>query len=139
MNLGSQELAHPLLHKILSNQRELFGVYLCQFAAEQQTSTLTLPEFFLRLQSEEGVLAVNKSKIIGENTFNGDHFQIEGNHGSSKSEETLLWIFLQICDYCFNHQIAKYVYLRSSSIVWFLQFLSNFRWVSEDRSELILF
>ena len=37
----------------------------------------------------------------------------------------------------FNTQTAKYVYLRFSSIVWFLQFLSL--WVLEDRSKLILF
>ena len=44
--------------------------------------------FFLRFQTKECVLRVNKSKIAGENTFNGDHFDIEGNHGSSKEEKT---------------------------------------------------
>ena len=38
----------------------------------------------------------DKSKITGKNTFNGDHFEIEGNHGSSKDEKTLFWVFLQI-------------------------------------------
>ena len=45
---------------------------------------------------------VNKSKITGENTFNGDHFQVEGNHKPSKDEKTLFWVFLQICYRYFN-------------------------------------
>ena len=98
-----------------------------------------LPASFLRFQTEEGVLRVNKSQITGENTFNGDHFEIEGNHGSSKYEKTLFWVFLQICDQCFNPQTAKYVSLRFSSIVWFLQFLSHFLRILEARSKLILF
>ena len=59
----------------------------------QQTNTVKLPAFF-RLQTEERVLKVNKSKIIGENIFNGDHFGTEGNHESSNDEKTLLWVFL---------------------------------------------
>ena len=68
----------------------------------QQTSTAKLLAFFLRFQFKEQVLRVNKSKITGENTFNGDHFGVEGNHGSSKGEKILFWVFLQICDQCFN-------------------------------------
>ena len=68
----------------------------------QQTSTLKLPAFFLRIQTEERVLRVNKSKITGENTFNGDHFEIEGKHGLSKDEKTLFWVLLQIFDQCFD-------------------------------------
>ena len=79
---------------------------------------------------------INKSKITGENTFNGDDFEIEGSHESSKDEKTLFWVFLQICYPCFNPQTAKYVYLCFSSIVWFLQFLSHFLWVLEARSKL---
>ena len=45
---------------------------------------------------------VKKSEITGENTFNGDHFEIETNHGPSKYEKTLLWVFLQNCDQCIN-------------------------------------
>ena len=61
----------------------------------QQTSTVKLPAFFLRFQIEERILRVNKSKITAENTFNGDHhFEIEGNHGSSKDKKTLFWVFL---------------------------------------------
>ena len=44
---------------------------------------------FLRFQTQERVLSVNKSKIANENTFNGDPFEIEGNHGSSKDKKTL--------------------------------------------------
>ena len=68
----------------------------------QQTNTVKLLVYFLRFQTGERVLRVNKSKITGENTFNGDHFEIEGNHESSKDEKTLFWVFLQICDPCFN-------------------------------------
>ena len=45
---------------------------------------------------------VKKSEITGENTFNGDHFKIETNNGSSKYEKTLLWVFLQNCDQYIN-------------------------------------
>ena len=50
----------------------------------QQTSTLKLPAFFLRFQTKERILGVNKNKITGENTLNGDDFDIQGSHGSSK-------------------------------------------------------
>ena len=48
------------------------------------------------------MLKVNKSKITGENTFNRDHFETEGNHESSKDKKALFWVFLQICDQYFN-------------------------------------
>ena len=48
------------------------------------------------------VLRVNKSGITGENTFNGDHFDIEANHDSINDEQTLFQAFLRICDQCFN-------------------------------------
>ena len=89
-----------------------------QLAAAQQTSTVKLQAFFLRFQSKQRVLTVNKSKITGENTFNVDHFEIETNHGSSKDEKTFFWVFLQICDQCVNPQTPKLVYLRFWSIVW---------------------
>ena len=59
----------------------MFGVYMYWFAASHQTSTVKLPAIFLRFQTAERVLRVNKSKITDENTLNGDHFEIEGNHG----------------------------------------------------------
>ena len=77
---------------------------------------MKLPAFFWRFQTEEHVLRV-KSKITGENTFNGDDFEIEGSHESSKDEKTLFWVFLQICDQCFSPYTAKYVYLHFSSLV----------------------
>ena len=58
--------------------------------------------FFLRFQTEERVLRAVKSKITDENTFNGDHFEIEVNRDSRKDENTLLWVFLQIWYPCFN-------------------------------------
>ena len=57
---------------------------------------------FLRFETKERLLRVNKSNITGENTFNGNHFGIEGNHGSSKEENVLFYSFLLICDQCFN-------------------------------------
>ena len=39
------------------------------------------------IQIEELVLRVNKSKITGENTFNGNHFGIERNHESGKDKK----------------------------------------------------
>ena len=50
----------------------------------------------------ELVFRVIKSEINDENTFNGDHLEIEGNHESSKHETTLFGGLLQICDQCFN-------------------------------------
>ena len=44
---------------------------------------------------------INKSKITGENTFNGDHFEIQGNHGSSKDEKTLfIYVFQALFRFC---------------------------------------
>ena len=82
---------------------------------------------------------VKKSEITGENTFNGDHFKIETNNGSSKYEKTLLWVFLQNCDQYINPQTTKMVYLRFWSIVWVLKFLDHFQWVLETRNKLTLF
>ena len=67
-----------------------------------KTSTVKIPAYFWRFQTEERVLRVNKSKITGENTFNGDNFEIEDNHESTEDDQTLFWFFLQICDSCFN-------------------------------------
>ena len=74
-------------------------VLLCCCAANQYREIAGISWKF---QSEEHVLRVNKSKITGENTFNGDHFEIQGNHESSKDEKTLFCVFLQICDRCFK-------------------------------------
>ena len=49
---------------------------------------MKLPAFFLSFQTEERVLRVNKSEIAGENAFNGDLFETEDNHESSKDEKT---------------------------------------------------
>ena len=106
------------------------------FAANQ---FIEITSIFLRFQTEQCVLRVNKSKITGEKTFNVDHFEIEIKHGSSTDEKTLFWVFLLICDQSFNSYTAKYVYVRFSSIVWCLQFLCHFLWVLEARSKLILF
>ena len=64
-----------------------------QFATAQQTSTVKIPKFFLSFQTEERVLRVNKSEITGQNAFNGDLFEIEDNHESSKDEKTWFQVF----------------------------------------------
>ena len=48
------------------------------------------------------VLKLSESKINVEKAFNGDHFEIEGNHGSSKDKKSLFWVFFEIYDQCFN-------------------------------------
>ena len=53
-------------------------------------------------QTKGRVLRVNKSEVIAENTFNGDNVHIEVNHNSINDEKILFWVFLQICDQCFN-------------------------------------
>ena len=60
----------------------------------------------MRFIKEKQVPRVNKSKITGQSTFNGDHFGISGNHGSSKDEKVLFSVILQICDQCFNPYLA---------------------------------
>ena len=83
-----------------------------QFAAAQQTSTLDLPAlFFFEISNQRARSKVSISKITGENTFNGDNFEIEGSHESSKDEKTLFCVFLQICEDCSYSQTAKEVYL----------------------------
>ena len=72
---------------------------VCCCAANQYSE---ITGIFLRFQTEEHVLKVNESKVTGENTFIGDHFEIEGNHESGKDKKTLFWVFLQICYACFN-------------------------------------
>ena len=53
----------------------------------QQTSTVKLPVFLLRFQTEEDTLKVNKSGITDEKTFNGNYFEVEGNDESIKYEK----------------------------------------------------
>lgn len=45
---------------------------------------------------------VNKTKITGKNVFNGDQFGTKGNHESSYEEKSFFWVFLQICEPCFD-------------------------------------
>ena len=61
-----------------------------------------MSDISFKFQREEHVRRVNKSEITGENSFNGDHFEIEDNHESSQDEKTLFWVFLQIRDQSFN-------------------------------------
>ena len=61
-------------------------IYL--FAAAQQTSTMKLPTFYLRLQTEERVLSIDKGEITRENAFHGDLCEIEDKHKKGTGEET---------------------------------------------------
>ena len=38
---------------------------------------MKFPAFFLRFQTKEHALRINKNEFTGEKTFNGDHFEIE--------------------------------------------------------------
>ena len=64
-----------------SIEGEFWRLYVlgCCCAANKYTA---ITDIFLRFQTEEHVLRVNKCKITDENTFNEDHFEI--------------------CDQCFN-------------------------------------
>ena len=61
-----------------------------------QTSIVEITAFYLIYEIQEDVLRVNKSEIIGKNSFNGDYFEIETKYYWNKDEETLFWVFLQI-------------------------------------------
>ena len=61
-----------------------------------QTSIVEITAFYLIYETEEHVLRVNKSEITGENSFNGDHFEIETKYYWNKDEGPLFWVFLQI-------------------------------------------
>ena len=54
----------------------------------QKTSTVKFPKSFLRFQTKEHVLSVNKSQITGQNAFNGKNFDAKENHELSKNEKT---------------------------------------------------
>ena len=54
----------------------------------QQTSTVKLLVFYLRLQTEERNRRINKSEMTGENAFHADLFEIDDNHEASKDKKT---------------------------------------------------
>ena len=54
----------------------------------QQTSTVKLLVFYLRLQTEERDRRINKSEMTGENAFHADLFGIDDNHEASKDKKT---------------------------------------------------
>ena len=51
--------------------------------------------FFLKSQTEERILRVNKSEITSENAINGDLLEVEDNHESSQDENTWFLVFLE--------------------------------------------
>ena len=78
------------------------ATFLASTCFSLQKITAKLVVFFLRFQTKEQALRVNKSKITGRNPFKGNDFGIEDNHGSSKDKNILFGVFLEICDQCFN-------------------------------------
>ena len=151
VDFGSQEEPSCFLQYILGRQSKIFDVYMQQLAAALDTSTPKFPAFFLFFfvlflflfffifQLEDRVLKVKKSKITGRKTFNGENFDIDGNHGSCKDGRTLFQVFLEIFDHCFNTQATKYVYLPFLSIVWFFISSGHFLQVLEATKKLIFF
>ena len=93
-----------------------------QFVAAQQTSTAKLLAFLSRFQTKEQILWVNKSKITGENTFNGDHFGLKGDHESIKEVKILFGVIFQ----GFEHPyiLYKYTYV-FRALFRFCNFLAN--------------
>ena len=78
-------------------------------------------------------------RLLVKNTFNGDHFEIEGNHESRKDEKLILGYFCRFATSALTlrpHNMYIYVFW---SIVWFLHLLSHFPWILESRSKLTLF
>ena len=71
-----------------------------RFLASNQCSEIN--SIILRFETKELLLNVNKNKLSGEKSFNGDDFGIEGNHGSSPGKKVLFWVFLQVFHQCFN-------------------------------------
>ena len=90
---------------------------------------MKLPTLHLNFQTKEYVPRVNKSEITGENVFNGDYFEIEDNHKSSKEKKFWFQIYFQIFYPLFNPYTAKYLYPGFLSIVWFF---ANFKSLPVD-------
>ena len=110
-----------------------------QFAASEQPSTAKLPTFFQRFQTKQQVLRVNKSKLLVKTISMEIILQVMGTMIQINNGKTLSWVFWQICDPWFNCQTAKYIYLRFSNIVWFLQFLRHLLLVLKGSSKLTAF
>ena len=62
----------------------------------------------MRFQTEGRVLRVNKSKITGENTFKGDHYETEGNMDQVKTNK--------FCFGCFCRFVTSALTLRQQKI-----------------------
>ena len=71
----------------MGKQSGIFGILMNYFSTAQKNSTVKLPSLFSRFQTEERVLRVNKSEITCGNSCNGNLFEIEGNHKSTKDEK----------------------------------------------------
>lgn len=85
----------------------------------QQTSSVKLAVLFRRFRLKELVLRTIKSKIVGENTINGDNLKIGSNDESSKDKKAFFGVFLRISYPRFNLRIGKYVHLDFSIIACF--------------------
>ena len=108
-----------------------------QLAAAQQTTTMKLLACFWAFETKKCTLRVNKNEITSENAFNGDFIEIEDKH-----EQTKKLVFSCFCTSvtrALNTYTFKNVYLSFLSFVWFLQFLSNFLWLQEAKSQLTHF
>ena len=61
-------------------------VVLCCCAGNQYTE---INGIIFEISNQRLRFAVNKSENSGENTFNGDHFEMKANHGSSKDKNNV--------------------------------------------------
>ena len=58
------------------------------FYAAHETSALNVEAFFFfKFLTEECILRVKKTKMTCRNMFNGEHFDIDGNHGLNKDQK----------------------------------------------------
>ena len=79
-----------------------------------------MPGTSSEFQTKLRILRVNKSEITGENTLNGDHFGIEGNHESSKDKKICVVFFCRFLTHVRN--LYLYVFRASFSFCNFQAF-----------------
>ena len=84
-----------------------------------------MPGTSSEFQTKLRILRVNKSEITGENTLNGDHFGIEGNHESSKDEKICFVFFCRFLTHVLilsMRNLYLYVFRASFSLCNFQAF-----------------
>ena len=89
----------------------------------QPASTLKLLTFFFNISNRRPPSKVKKTKITSENTFNGDYFKMEGNHGVNRVR-------------FFKKKIYYVSLMQQASILKLLTYILRFQ--TEDRHPRLL-